>query len=69
MKISESGRNVIPRNYYKIVANEKITGDVLHIYKNNYGHLALSEKTGKHFYISANYLRIADFYEFVEVLR
>ena len=67
--MKDNGKNIVPRSYVKIVAIEKTTGEKLHIYRNIYGNLALSETTGKYFYIGSERLRDKRFYEFLEVIR
>ena len=58
--------NRIPRKFNRITGEMLIdtnvvqAGDVLHIYKNNSGYLALNTRTGKYAYVFAAMLRNAD---------
>ena len=58
--------NRIPRKFNRITGemlidtNVSQAGDVLHIYKNNSGYLALNTRTGKYAYVFASMLRNAD---------
>lgn len=59
-------KNRIPHNFNRITCKMLIdtnmdqAGDVLHVYKNNSGYLALNTRTGKYAYVFAAMLRNAD---------
>lgn len=65
--------NVIPRKFNRITCkmligtSENKPGDVLHVYRNDFGLLALNTATGKYFYISPSILRDPLLCEFLEV--
>lgn len=58
--------NRIPRTFNRITATTRIEtshskpGDVLHVYKNNSGYLALNTRTGVYAYMFAAMLRNAE---------
>jgi hypothetical protein len=55
--------NSIPRKFDRITAevlietNKSLPGDVLHIYKNDFGHLALNMRTMEYAYYPLSLLR------------
>lgn len=65
--------NVIPRKFYRIVCkiligtNANKPGDVLHVYRNDFGLCALNTATGKYFYIPPSILRDSNLCDFLEV--
>ena len=65
--------NVIPRKFNRITCkmltgtNANKPGDVLHVYRNDFGLCALNKETGKYFYISSSILRDPHVCEFLEV--
>lgn len=65
--------NVIPRKFIRITCkmltetSENKTGDVLHVYRNDFGLCAMNTATGKYFYISPFILRDTQWCEFLEV--
>lgn len=66
--------NRIPRKFNRITGEMLIKtnldqpGDVLHIYKNHSGYLALNTRTGKYAYMFASMIRNAEIFKFTEVL-
>ena len=66
-------KNVIPRKFIRITCkmltgtSENKPGDVLHVYRNDFGLCALNAETGKYFYISPAILRDPRMCEFFEV--
>ena len=66
-------KNVIPRKFIRITCkmltetSENKTGDVLRVYRNNFGLCALNTATGKYFYISPSILRDSNLCDFLEV--
>ena len=67
-------KSVVPRKFIRITCkmltetNANKPGDVLHVYRNNSGWLALNTATGKYFYISPSILRDPLLCEFLEVI-
>lgn len=65
--------NIIPRNFNCITGRILIdtnldkAGDVLHVYKNDCGYLALNTRTGKYEYIFASMLRNAELFEKINI--
>lgn len=66
-------KNKIPRKFNRITAKIKINtnmdeiGDILHIFRNNFGFLGLNLRTGKYAYYFASMIRNGDIFEFLEV--
>lgn len=66
--------NRIPRKFYQIAGemliNTNMTqaGDVLHIYKNNSGYLALNTRTGKYFYTFVSMLRNSEIFRITKIV-
>ena len=66
-------KNVIPRKFNRITCkmlietNANKPGDVLHVYRNDFGFCALNTATGKYYYISLSILRDPQMCEFLEV--
>ena len=42
-------------------------GDILHIYKNDFGYLTLNKRTGNYAYIFASYLRNNDICKIIQI--
>ena len=65
--------NRIPRQFYRITGEMLIKtnldqpGDVLHIFKNDSGYLALNTRTGKYAYMFAAMLRNANVIKITEI--
>lgn len=65
--------NRIPRKFNRITGemlidtNVSQAGDVLHIYKNNSGYLALNTRTGKYAYVFAAMLRNAEIIRIIDI--
>ena len=65
--------NVIPRKFHRITCkmlietSENKPGDVLHVYRNDFGLCALNTATGKYFYMFPAILRDPQMCEFLEV--
>ena len=47
--------------------SESKTGDIFHIYKNDFGYLAFNTNTGKYFYCFPSMLRDVNICQFLEV--
>lgn len=68
-------KNVIPRKFTRITGEMLIqtsataAGDVLHVFKNDFGYLALNTNTGKYLYIFPCMLRDAQIFKITEVLK
>lgn len=66
--------NRIPRKFNCITGKMLIEtnmdkpGDILHIYKNDFGYLAFNTRTGKYAYVFANMLRNKEVFELMEVI-
>lgn len=71
--MKKENRNRIPRKFNQIIGKTLINtnmdqiGDILHIYKNDYGYLALNIRTGKYAYVFANFIRNAKIFELIEI--
>lgn len=67
-------RNRIPRKFNRITGKMLIEtnmdkpGDVLHVFKNNFGYLALNLRTGKYTYAFVSMLRNKAIFELQEVI-
>ena len=65
--------NVIPRKFYHIMCkmltgtSANKPGDVLHVYRNDFGLCAMNTATSKYYYISPSILRDPQMCEFLEV--
>ena len=65
--------NRIPRKFNRITGRMKINtnmdkiNDILHIYKNNYGYLALNTRTQKYAYSFVSMLRNAEVFELMTI--
>lgn len=42
-------------------------GDIFHIYKNDFGYLALNLRTGKYAYMFGDFIRNAEIFELIEI--
>ncbi len=68
-------KNVIPRKFTRITGEMLIqtsataAGDVLHVFKNDFGYLALNTNTGEYLYIFPSMLRDAQIFKITEVLK
>ena len=68
-------KNIIPRAFSRITGTMLIQtscdkpGDVLHIFKNYSGYLALNTRTGKYAYAFPSMLRNAEIFKITEVLK
>lgn len=66
-------KNVIPRKFNRIICkmlvptSESEIGDIFHIYKNDFGYLALNTSTGKYCYYFPSMLRDVNVCQFLEV--
>lgn len=71
----KTNKNRIPRAFSRITGkmliqtSETAAGDVLHVFKNDSGYLALNTNTGKYMYIFACMLRNAAIFKITEVLK
>lgn len=67
-------KNVIPRKFNRITCkmlvatSESKTGDIFHIYKNDFGYQALNTRTGKYCYCFPSMLRDNNICQFLEVI-
>lgn len=67
--------NRIPRRFSRIVGESKTEtshtqpGDILHIYRNNNGLLALNTRTGKYAYIFPAMVRNPEIFKITEVIQ
>lgn len=67
-------KNVIPRNFNKIVAEMLIDtscdkkGDVVHVFKNQYGYIELNTRTGLYARPFASMLRNGDCVKIIEIV-
>ena len=67
-------RNRIPRKFNRITGKMLIEtnmdkpGDVLHVFKNDFGYLALNLRTGKYAYAFVSMLRSKAIFELQEVI-
>lgn len=65
--------NRIPRKFNRIVGKMLINtnmdkiNDILHVYKNDYGYLALNMRTGKYASCFVSMLRNAQIFELIEI--
>lgn len=65
--------NRIPRKFNRITGevlvdtNLDIAGDTLHVFKNDFGYLALNKRTGKYGYMFASMLRNSDVFSVTEI--
>lgn len=68
-------KNRIPRAFSRITGEMLINtscdkpGDVLHVFKNDYGYLALNTRTGIYAYAFPSMLRDASIFKITEVLQ
>lgn len=66
--------NRIPRVFNCIVGKMLVEtsaskpGDILHVFKNDSGYLALNTRTGKYAYIFVSMLRNKEVFELIEIL-
>lgn len=66
--------NRIPRKFYSITGemlistSESKPGDIIHIYKNDFGYLGYNPRTNRHFYMFVSMIRNADIFRIMEVL-
>lgn len=71
----KTGQNKIPRNFARIVlelvkeTSNGSPGDVLHIYRNDHGLLALNTRTGEYAYIFPEMLRNPGFVKITNIER
>lgn len=69
----EKSKNRIPRKFNRIIVEMLIdtscdkAGDILHIYKNDFGYLTLNKRTGNYAYIFASYLRNNDICKIIQI--
>lgn len=67
-------KNKIPRKFCRITGDilkkvgELNAGDVLHVYKNDFGYLSLVVNTGIYVYIPVSILRDAQLFEITEII-
>ena len=72
--MGKDGHNVIPRNYNRITAqilistSKHVPGDVVHVFRNDYGHLALNMRTNEYAYVSPSMLRDPACCKFTEII-
>lgn len=66
--------NRIPRNFNRITGkmligtSADLPGDVLHVYKNDHGYLALNTRTQRYAYCFPGMLRDAEVFQMQEVI-
>lgn len=71
--MKKENRNRIPRKFNQIIGKTLINtnmdqiGDIFHIYKNDFGYLALNLRTGKYAYMFGNFIRNAEIFEIIEI--
>lgn len=67
-------KNVIPRKFNRITCKMLVAtsglkpGDIFHVYKNDFGYLALNTSTGKYCYCFPSMLRDSNVCQFLEVI-
>lgn len=65
--------NRIPRVFNRIVGKMLVKtsasnpGDILHVFKNDFGYLALNTRTGKYAYVFVSMLRNKEVFELIEI--
>ena len=68
-----TNKNKIPRHFLRITAQaEKATsasntGDVLHIFKNDFGYLVSNITQNKYFYVAVSLLRDAEYFKILSI--
>lgn len=68
-------KNRIPRKFASITGKMLIStsatkpGDIIHIYKNDFGYLGLNARTGKYAYYFPSMLRNAELFRVLEVIK
>jgi len=66
--------NRIPRKFYSITGemliptSESKPGDIIHIYKNDFGYCGYNPRTNRHFYIFVSMIRNAEIFRITEVI-
>ena len=71
--MKKENRNRIPHKFNQIIGKTLINtnvsqiGDIFHIYKNDYGYLALNIRTGKYAYMFSDFIRNAEIFELIEI--
>ena len=74
MKKNNGSKNRIPRTFYRITGKMNVdtnfnkVGDILHIFKNNFGYLALNERTGTYSYCFVSMIRNQDIFKIISIL-
>lgn len=67
--------NRIPRFFSRIVGemlietSETRPGDIIRVYKNNFGYLAYNPRTNRHFYACVSMLRDSETFKLNEITR
>ena len=68
-----TNKNKIPRHFLRITAQAKKatsasnTGDMLHIFKNDFGYLVSNITQNKYFYIAVSLLRDAEYFRILTI--
>ena len=66
--------NKIPRKFNQIIGKMLIAtnmdeiGDIVHIYKNDFGYLTLNQRTKKYAYSFVSMLRNPEIFELIEII-
>ena len=68
-----TNKNKIPRRFLRITAQAKKatsasnTGDMLHIFKNDFGYLVSNITQNKYFYVAVSLLRDAEYFKILSI--
>ena len=69
----QATKNKIPRHFLRITAqalkatSASDTGDICHIFKNDFGYLVSNITQNKYFYVAASLLRDAEYFEILAI--
>ena len=69
----QATKNKIPRHFLRITAqalkatSASNTGDMLHIFKNDFGYLVSNITQNKYFYVAASLLRDAEYFKILSI--
>ena len=72
-KEQQATTNKIPRHFLRITAQAKKetsasnTGDMLHIFKNDFGYLVSNITQNKYFYVAASLLRDTEYFKILSI--
>ena len=68
-----TNKNKIPRHFLRITAQAKKatsasdTGDICHIFKNDFGYLVSNITQNKYFYVAASLLRDTEYFKILSI--